>query len=142
MTYQALVHGADGLVYYTYKDGKFDVLEHPELWAEMKKLVAEVKALSPVLLGSANGGVRFSAGAENTVHGLAARDGRDLYLITVNAEDRDAGRVELSVKDLPARGEAEVLFEGRSVDVVDGKITDGYGPCASHVYRVQVARTR
>ena len=136
MTYQALIHGANGLVYYTYNDGKFDVLEHPELWAEMKKLVAEVKALSPVLLGPANGGVRFRAGEDDMIHGLAARDGGSLYLITVNAEDEDAGQVELSVKGLPAHGTAEVLFEERSVDVVGGKISDNFGPCASHVYKV------
>jgi len=138
MTYQALIHGANGLVYYVYQDGLFDVLQHPELWAEMKTLVAEVKALSPVLLGAAYGGVRFRAGRNGMVHGLAARDGGSLYLITVNAEDEEAGRVELSVKGLPASGEAEVLFEGRSVGVVDGKIRDSYGPCASHTYKVQV----
>jgi len=142
MTYQALIHGANGLVYYTYNDGSFSVIDHPELWAEMKKLVAEVKALSPVLLGPANEGVQFLAGAEDVVHGLAARDGEDLYLITVNAEDKDAGRVELSVAGLPTKGQAEVLFEGRTVDVVEGMITDDYGPCASHVYRVRGAKAQ
>ncbi len=62
MTYQALIHGANGLIYYTYQDGKFNVREHPELWAEMKKLVAEVTALSSVLLGPANDGAQFRAG--------------------------------------------------------------------------------
>ena len=142
MTYQALVHGANGLVYYTYNDGGFSVREHPELWAEMKELVAEVKALSSVLLGPANEGVRFLAGPGGMVHGLAARDGQDLFLITINTEDADAGRVELGVEGLPANGSAEVLFEERSVDVADGMIVDDYGPCASHVYRVHLAGTQ
>ena len=142
MTYQALIHGANGLIWYTYQDGKFNVLEHPELWAEMQKLVAEVKALSPVLLGPANDGVQFRAGEDDIIHGLAARDGRDLYVITVNAENEDAGTVELDVAGLPDSGEAEVLFEERSVDVVDGKIVDEYGPGASHVYRIGRARAR
>ena len=142
MTYQALVHGANGLVYYTYNDGGFSVREHHELWAEMKRLVAEVNALNSVLLGPADEGVRFLAGPRDMVHALAVRDGQDLYLITVNAEDADAGRVELSVAGLPPRGSAEVLFEGRSVDVADGTIMDDYGPCASHVYRVNLAGTQ
>ncbi|MEN6401415.1 MAG: hypothetical protein ABFD94_05675, partial [Armatimonadia bacterium] len=50
MTYQTVIEGARGLVWYTFDDKSFMVLDHPELWAMMKQLVAELKTLTPVLL--------------------------------------------------------------------------------------------
>ncbi|MBI5834325.1 MAG: hypothetical protein HZB16_18675 [Armatimonadetes bacterium] len=50
LTYLALIAGAKGLVYYTYRDQDFDMRANPALWAAMKALPAEIRRLQPWLL--------------------------------------------------------------------------------------------
>jgi hypothetical protein len=50
MTYQSLIAGANGIVYYTYHDGAWHLPDHPALWAGVKQLAPEIKQLSPFLL--------------------------------------------------------------------------------------------
>lgn len=50
ITYQALINGVDGLLYYTYFDQVWDMETQPQLWAEMIRIVAEVHELTPVIL--------------------------------------------------------------------------------------------
>ena len=56
------------------------------------------------------------------------------------ANEKDLGQQELGALGLPASGQAEVMFEDRSVDVVDGKIKDAFAPYAVHVYRIKLLR--
>lgn len=51
MTYSSIAAGAKGIIYYTAKDQLVDVhTENAALWAEMKKMPAEIKEISPFLL--------------------------------------------------------------------------------------------
>ena len=45
MTYQALVAGARGILFYTYQDPGFDLNQHPALYDEMLKLTQEIREL-------------------------------------------------------------------------------------------------
>ena len=54
MTYQAIIEGANGLIWYAYDDIQFKVLDHPELWAMLKQLTSEIKTLTPTLLEPAS----------------------------------------------------------------------------------------
>ena len=50
MTYQAIVAGAKGIIYYTYYDeGKWYLPEHA-LWQKIQSLVPEIEKISPILL--------------------------------------------------------------------------------------------
>jgi hypothetical protein len=138
MTYQALIEGANGLIWYTYDDKLFKVREHPELWAMMKQLVAEIKTLTPALLEPAFDATRFATGPDNCLRGACIRQGRDLYIMTAHTNDKDLGQVELAPPGLPAKATLEVMFEKRSLTAADGKITDAFAPYAVHVYRVRL----
>jgi hypothetical protein len=50
MTYQALIAGARGIIYYTYRDSTWYLPEHSDLWEGIKSLVPEIKTLSPILI--------------------------------------------------------------------------------------------
>jgi hypothetical protein len=50
MTYQALLGGAKGILYYTYYDEALYLPEHAALWKELKALNQELKSLSPWFL--------------------------------------------------------------------------------------------
>ena len=137
MTYQALIEGANGLIWYTYDDTQFKVLDHPELWAMMKQLTREIKTLTPMLLEPACDRQRFATGPDNCLRGVTIRLSHELTVLTAHTNENDLGQQELGVPGLPATGKAEVMFEDRSVDVVAGKIRDSFAPYAVHVYRMK-----
>lgn len=65
ITYQALINGVDGILYYTYLDEIWNLEEHPEIWAELTRLASEVRLLTPAIIegtlrsiDSGTGGVR------------------------------------------------------------------------------------
>ena len=135
MTYQALIEGADGLIYYVYRDGLFYMAEHPELWEGMKRIAEEVHQLTPVLMGPAHDGVRFTAGPEGQVRCLAVRHGEAVTVLAVNTSEDDLGEVTLENEVLPG-GRALVLFEDRSVQAETGVLRDAFGPAAVRVYEL------
>jgi hypothetical protein len=53
MTYQALLGGAKGILYYTYYEGAWFLPDHPQLWQGLKSLNQEVQSLSPFFLDGA-----------------------------------------------------------------------------------------
>jgi hypothetical protein len=137
MTYQALIEGANELIWYAYDDVQFKVLDHPELWAMMHQLTREIKSLTPVLLEPAGDGQRFVAGPDHCLRGVSIMLDGELTVLVAHTHEKDLGQQAWSAPALPATGKADVLFEDRSVDVVDGKIQDAFAPYAVHVYRLK-----
>ncbi len=131
MTYLALAHGAKGLIYYCYYDLRV-LPQYLEMWGWMKRIAAEVKALSPVLLSPEDlGPARF---APNTapVHTKLKRANGNLYLIAVNA-----GREPCQVTfELPSKlpSQVEVMFEGRTAPTEGTKLAADFKPLEVHVY--------
>ena len=112
MTYLALIHGAKGLIYWCYYNMRV-LPQYPEMWAGMKKIGAEVKTLSPVLLSPEDlGSVRFTPDTGGKIHTkLKRHEGRE-YLIAVNV---GAAPCEVTF-DLghPLPPQVNVLFEDQS----------------------------
>ena len=78
MTYLSLVHGADGLFYYTlHKRGGGDLMAWPEQWQALARVVREVAALRPAL---ERGG---SVAVSETDPGVEAKSWRQLGRETV-----------------------------------------------------------
>ena len=50
MVYLALNHGAKGIVYFSYKSGDRPITEHKKLFAMIRQVNAEIRALKPALL--------------------------------------------------------------------------------------------
>lgn len=51
MTFLARVHGATGLLYYCFDDGRWDLRKEPEVWQGLQRVVAEVRRQEPLFLG-------------------------------------------------------------------------------------------
>jgi hypothetical protein len=138
MSYQALIEGANGLIWYVYDDKLFNVLDHPELWTMMKQLTGEIRTLTPILLEPAYDAVRFATGPDNCVRAACIKQGGYLYILTAHTNDKDLGQIELTPPRLPAKATVEVMFENRTLQASNGKITDAFAPYAVHVYRVKL----
>ena len=48
MTYEALARGANGLFYYAYDAGRWQIREHPETWEALRSVVQEVRSRLPL----------------------------------------------------------------------------------------------
>lgn len=84
MTYQAVIAGVKGIIFYTYKDtyggAGFDVNKHPGVFKEVSELPDEIKRIEPYLL---NGNPVAANAGDNLLAGIWEKDGRKL-LIAVN----------------------------------------------------------
>ncbi|MEA3400132.1 MAG: hypothetical protein U9R79_02695 [Armatimonadota bacterium] len=125
MVYGSLIEGARGIYYFAQFPRTRQCLD------EMRALLVEVKALEPWLTSLEEA----PAAAANDANVLTAayRRGDEVCVLAVNTQ-RETREVRLSLAD--ARGDIDVMFEGRSVVAEDGTWSDHFGPYERHVYRL------
>jgi len=132
MTYLAVTHGADGVLWEPF----FYLQEHPAVSEALEGIAAELRRLTPAL---ASPTVRVITGTNKpTMHGTARRHQDELYLIIVNASPQPQPGTTFTLKDVPASAAVEVLFEDRTLTLEGGVLTDDFGPYQRHVYRLRV----
>ena len=85
MTYQSLIAGVKGILYFTYYDGYWNFSEHPQLWQQMKQLVPEIKRLSPMLL---EGNYQEVNLGENILSGVWTLQNKGFAIIVNTDRDR------------------------------------------------------
>ena len=139
MTYLGLTHGAKGLIYYCYYDLRV-LPQYREMWAGMKKIGAEVKTLSPVLLAPDDPSPLKLTPKEAALHTKLKRSGNRLYLLAVNADNTPL-KVNMKLHR-PLAGQVKVLFEDRHISTEGRGFADHFGPLAVHVYEFQWAEPR
>jgi len=128
MTYLALTHGANGLIYYSY----FDLKRAPNFekrWGEVKRLVGEVRQLVPWMLAPRPSPLQ----KENGLHLRSWQRGKEILIVAINPERKP---IEAKVRLPQGVRKVEVLFENRAVIPEDGSIAETFEPLAVHVYRV------
>ena len=134
MTYLAIIHRAQGVVYFALKYAD----KEPGLAKGLfEQLGPEIRSLMPVLLHGedvADARVVTSPG-ERSVHVRVLRRGAQTVVIAVNPE-LEAVSAAVTVPGLQVQ-KLQVLSEGRSVPVRAGAFTDRFAACATHVYVAQ-----
>ncbi|MEG4486048.1 hypothetical protein [Microcoleus sp. D2_18a_B4] len=86
MTYQALLAGAKGIIYYTYHDTGWHLPSHPDLWAKMKTLVPEIKTIDSLLL---EGKLKIiDVGIEKVIAGIWTYQNKALVIVVNRSYDR------------------------------------------------------
>jgi len=134
MTYLALTHGAQGLIYYCYYDLRV-LPQYQQMWGWMKEIGAEVKELSPALLSPVKLPVEVRGDAPE-LHALLKEHEGKWYLLAVNGETTPARAAFL----LPGAAESvRVMFEDRSATASDRTLVDDFAPYAAHVYEITPA---
>lgn len=137
---QSPCSGAKGLIWYAYwthepyyenpKGRNQWFLPDSHLWEYFPKLNAEVQKLSPLFLkGNSQGPAECS---NPDIHSNIWTYNGIRYLIAVNPTDKPVKCSFAKVKG----NKAEVLFEGRSVDIKTGSFEDEFKPLEAHVYRI------
>jgi hypothetical protein len=136
MTYQALLNGVSGVLYYTYFDDTWNLQDHPDLWAGMQVMAAELYTLTPVLL---NGELhKVETGAEGAVAGYWVYDDM-AYIAVVNTTYEETLEVELHLPFAP--GEAlNGMFEWlpNTFTYEEGSLRGLIGPAETQVFMLPI----
>lgn len=133
MTYQALLGGAKGIIYYTYFDDTWSLGEHPDLWNNLKKLVPEIQALAPILL---EGSLKEVKQEKNVYAGVWVTQDRGLA-ITVNTSYDKTSKVMLSLPTDFTKVQPMFGDRPKSVNIKDGKLFDSIKPLEVKIYEIK-----
>ncbi|MBI3416895.1 MAG: hypothetical protein HY043_16515 [Verrucomicrobia bacterium] len=149
MTYLALTHRADGLLYYALHDGKWDAREHPEIWGALQRVLAEVNERRPLFqavhewwlpdLRYRQPSARFNASLETSITTALVRVRRGSvrvpagrYIVAVNTTERE--QIASFLLPHAADGRIAVFDENRSLVAESNRVEDRFAPFALHVY--------
>jgi hypothetical protein len=132
MTYQSLLAGVKGIIFYTYEGNEGSIVENPELWNSVKSLVPEIKQLTPILL---NG--KFKKLETNDPELLAGQwtYQNKVYLVAINTSSK-AHPIDLKMPRLSII--AKPLFIGRpsGLKVQNGIFRGIIQPTDVHIYEL------
>jgi len=135
MAYDAIVHGATGVLYW----GSHYVETDSEFWADLKRVVRELAVLRPVLEAPTLSWrprpeiIEDGSSRERGLQIMAKRHEGALYLIVVN-EERDGCRFRLHGMDAYEGTAFHRLIEGDTVTVSDGVLADSIGDYGVSIY--------
>lgn len=136
MTYDAIVNGATGVLYW----GTHSTSADSELWSDLKRMGRELSDLYPVLTAPARLEWPTFRVDRASVSVMIKRVGSRLTFLAVNRSAAPAANVRFNVG---ARQEVfetmEVRCEDRTVAVSNGTWSDDFEPYGVHVYETDAA---
>ena len=139
MSYLSLVHRAAGIYYFSWNYNGPMNEAHPEQWAELKKIAGEFRDLGPALLVADAGAIKITAVNEiEQVESRVIQFEDRIILIAVNTERTDARNVQWQITGV-ADSDHAVLWEDRTVNITDGRLSDNFEPLTVHVYNLKNA---
>ncbi|MCC6442848.1 MAG: hypothetical protein IT210_05250 [Armatimonadetes bacterium] len=130
MTYLALIHGATGIQYFVRRAPVGNPIS-PSLWSECRRLALEGAELASALLSEEP---RLKAASSGAIHAAARYDRGYAVVLAANTENRP-GPLKIKVQDATHTGQAEVLFENRTVAVKNGVVEDIIDAFGTRAYR-------
>jgi len=111
----------------------------PGNWKAYLQLNKEILALTDVLTSEEETAQASATGDPKLMRHIAKKYGGYLYVISCNIDEIPAGRTEFTLPgELKVAGEAEVMFENRTLPVTNGKFTDSFPGHSRHVYKLKV----
>jgi hypothetical protein len=135
MTYLAVNHGAKGLIYYSYFNIRDDK-DYKDRWQQIKEIVGEIDSLRPVFLSIQETNKNDIVCNNRNIDFKLMRQGNAYYLLTVNTKKNNITGVSFKIKLEEKPAVINTLFEsGRQIPIINGKVTDNFGPYEVHVYK-------
>lgn len=142
MTYLAIIHGANGVTYYTYGGfGKnHGVTYDPKVWAALKRFSHQLADLHDVLVQRNPAqkqkieilrGPQADGAGYPAINSLLKEFQGQRYLLTANSS-RSPVRAKISAD--AGAGPVQVMFEKRQLTAKSNDWEDDFAPYAVHVY--------
>jgi hypothetical protein len=141
--WMALVHGSRGLIYFVHQfQPRFNehaLLDDPEMLGAVTSINRQIHTLAPVLNSPdlSDGGAVQSSVPDVPIDMMIKRHSGETHVFAVGMRNaRAKGRFAL--RDLRGRLTAEVIGEGRAVEVQDGQFEDEFAAYDVHLYRIKM----
>ena len=141
--WMSLIHGSQGIIYFVHEWEPVFVearlLHDPEMLAAVTAINQQIRELAPVLnrpnaeraqVVSSDPGVPFDL--------MAKEYGGDLYVFAA-AMRPGAAQGTFQLSGIRGKRTAEVLGEGRSIEIKGGSFADEFGEYGIHLYRIEGA---
>ncbi len=134
MTYQSIIAGAKGILYFEYWQAK----RRDKTWPYLKKIGREIKQLQPVLTAPT---VAINVSATNGIETLLKQFKSDYYLIAINPNPKKITSATIRLNSLRNSDIPKTLFENaRTVTFADSKIIDSFSGFGVHVYKIPIKK--
>jgi len=139
--WMSLIHGSQGLIYFVHEFKpsfiEAGIFAHPEIAKGVGEINKQIHELAPVLNSRTvdNGAAVASSNADVPVDIMVKQHGGATYLFAVAMRNADT-KAAFRVKGLPDKAKAEVLGEGRTINVENGKFEDAFTGYAVHLYKI------
>jgi hypothetical protein len=139
--WMSLVRGSRGLIYFAHQfKPKFieaGLLADEAMLAKVTETNKQIHRLAPVLNGAAlsDGVAVTSSSADVPIEAAARRHAGAVYVFAVGMRDGKA-TATLTVAGLKGGAKAEVIDEGRTLEVRDGVFRDSFAPWDVHLYKI------
>lgn len=140
--WMALIHGSTGLIYFVHQFkpsfNEWALLDDPEMLAAVTDINRQIHELAPVLNSPMLRQVAAvkSENLEVPIALMAKRYTGAIYLFAVAMREAPTKGI-FQVNGLPGESKVEVLGEGRTIPVRDGRFEDKFQPYEVHLYRIQ-----
>jgi len=131
VTYLAVTHGADGILYFAYSEK----LSQSKAWEALVDISLELEELSPYLTSPTSD--KEVTVSDERIHWMLKESAKVYCLITVNGSAETLEEVTFSLPFLREGVPLIVPFEVRGGQVAEGTITDRFGPYQRHVYVIE-----
>jgi len=135
MAYNAIVHGATGIIYW----GSKYTPQPSESMSDLNKVTRELAENQEILaakivdLNVVKAYHELGYSIDTGIEILAKKVNDQYYLITVNS---DKNRVKASLSGLDKFDNALVMYEDRTVVIEEGNLTDFFEPFDVHIYKL------
>ena len=137
MSYYALMNGAKGMLWYTYKGyGQYLPKDDPELWASQKVFLKELNELAPLFMSGGFGKRINSVSNNEDINAVLKNSSIGRYLIIVNISKTKTYQSGVNLGE-NYNGVVPVFNENRSVEVKSGILKDKFNPLDVHIYKLK-----
>lgn len=140
--WMSLIHGSKGLIYFVHQFkptfNEDSLLDDPELLPAVTAINRQIRELASVLNSPTveAGATITSSDKDVPIDVMVKRHDGSVYLFAVGMRNAPA-RGTFVVRALPGLSEAEVLGEGRTIAIKDGRFEDEFRPYDVHLYKIR-----
>ncbi len=132
LTYLAVVHGARGVFYFTFRSKNYFIMKRKKNWEELKRIVKELKEVYPLLISPQVSSLKIDQGIHYVLrHVTEGKLRSGYYLIAVNTLKK---RIKAKLKLPQIFSSAREIFKGKEVMLKEGRLVDIFSPYEVRIY--------
>ncbi len=134
MTYLALMDGAKGLLWYTFKGfGQYLPQDDPVLWNAQKQLLKQVTDLAPLFMAKGSGTVIQTVDKNDSIRAVLKSCSLGTFLLAANLSKTTSFVSKFKTK---SNGKIKVYYEDREIPLAKNSFSDRFEPLAVHIYKL------